>query len=375
MTANLATIKPIHVGFTNCFPIDTGDGIALVDTGLDTDENWERLDRGVKELGYTWQDVRWVLLTHAHTDHAGLVPRVRDVADVEVLIHEDEAFLLREETGHRQVNRENYRHLGEEHGLPESLLALLPKLLTLHVTRRTAQDFPLFEKAPNYTLRNEVFHRLRDEFDPLLGTDTGHTLPPTSVRAAVRTLQQRPIEPDRTFADDEQITLGNLRVQAIGTPGHTPGHACFYDGEAGVIFTGDHILKRITPNPLLYFLNDEYEQRTKSLPNYIRSLMRVRNLQARRVLGAHEGEMNNLEYAADRILLHHERRARTVMGAVRHGRTTSFEVMPVLFPTLRLSGLFLGLDETIGHMDLLEEQGQVRQEMQEGQRRYLPMEE
>ena len=188
-------------------------------------------------------------------------------------------------------------------------------------------------------------------------------------------MHQRPIEPDRTFADDEQITLGNLRVQAIGTPGHTPGHACFYDADAGVIFTGDHILKRITPNPLLYFLNDQYEQRTKSLPNYIRSLMRVRNLQARRVLGAHEGEMNNLEYAADRILLHHERRARTVMGAVRHGRTTSFEVMPVLFPTLRLSGLFLGLDETIGHMDLLEEQGQVRQEMQEGQRRYLPMEE
>ena len=176
--------------------------------------------------------------------------------------------------------------------------------------------------------------------------------------------------PDATFADSETIPLGSLRLRAIHTPGHTPGHACFYHEESGVLFTGDHILKRITPNPGLYFMENRYEKRSRSLPDFLRSMAKLQGIAARRVLGAHEGEMGDLRAAIDRLIRHHERRAGTVLRAIDHGRTTGFELLPLLFPNLRVTGLHPALSETIGHLDLLEERGAALPARENGLLRY-----
>ncbi len=42
-----------------------------------------------------------------------------------------------------------------------------------------------------------------------------------------------------TFKDQENIDLGNITVQVIHIPGHTPGSACFFIPELGYLFTGD----------------------------------------------------------------------------------------------------------------------------------------
>jgi len=48
--------------------LDTGDGLLLIDPSYDT---WqELLISQIKELGYEASDVRWVLITHCHVDHA-----------------------------------------------------------------------------------------------------------------------------------------------------------------------------------------------------------------------------------------------------------------------------------------------------------------
>ena len=54
--------------------------------------------------------------------------------------------------------------------------------------------------------------------------------------------------PDRVLVDDERIALTGRGLRVVYTPGHTPGHVCFYLDDADVMFTGDHVLKKTTPH-------------------------------------------------------------------------------------------------------------------------------
>jgi glyoxylase-like metal-dependent hydrolase (beta-lactamase superfamily II) len=39
--------------------------------------------------------------------------------------------------------------------------------------------------------------------------------------------------------DGDELAVGTLRFQVLHTPGHTPGHVCFYEAQAGVLLDGD----------------------------------------------------------------------------------------------------------------------------------------
>ncbi|MBN1656828.1 MAG: MBL fold metallo-hydrolase, partial [Anaerolineae bacterium] len=41
--------------------------------------------------------------------------------------------------------------------------------------------------------------------------------------------------PDVLLADGDVLEVGNLRFQVLHTPGHSPGHVCFYEAGAGVV--------------------------------------------------------------------------------------------------------------------------------------------
>lgn len=50
--------------------------------------------------------------------------------------------------------------------------------------------------------------------------------------------------PDRELQDGDEIEVGTLRFQVLHTPGHTPGHVCFYEADEGVLFDGDVLFRR-----------------------------------------------------------------------------------------------------------------------------------
>ena len=49
--------------------------------------------------------------------------------------------------------------------------------------------------------------------------------------------------PRTVFSDGSRFDLGNRRLSVIHTPGHSPGHCCFYDAERGYLFSGDLIYR------------------------------------------------------------------------------------------------------------------------------------
>lgn len=48
-------------------------------------------------------------------------------------------------------------------------------------------------------------------------------------------------DPKRTLRDGEKIDLGNRSLTVIHTPGHSPGHCCFYEPDRKYLFSGDLI--------------------------------------------------------------------------------------------------------------------------------------
>src|SRR5690625_7938194 len=54
--------------------------------------------------------------------------------------------------------------------------------------------------------------------------------------------------PDRELQDGTVIDLPGRDLRAVWTPGHSPGHLCLHLADGDVLFTGDHVLPRITPH-------------------------------------------------------------------------------------------------------------------------------
>lgn len=51
-------------------------------------------------------------------------------------------------------------------------------------------------------------------------------------------------QPDLKLQDGDVLEIGRLRFQVLHTPGHTPGHVCFYEPDQGVLFDGDVLFHR-----------------------------------------------------------------------------------------------------------------------------------
>ncbi|KAK3281461.1 hypothetical protein CYMTET_10754 [Cymbomonas tetramitiformis] len=53
---------------------------------------------------------------------------------------------------------------------------------------------------------------------------------------------QPPVEPDHYVEDGQTLEVGELHFEVITTPGHSPGHICFYERRHGILFGGDLII-------------------------------------------------------------------------------------------------------------------------------------
>ena len=83
--------------------------------------------------------------------------------------------------------------------------------------------------------------------------------------------------PTRIFHDGDQIDLGNRTLKAIHTPGHSPGHCCFYEQDRGWLYSGDLIYKGC--------LDAFYP--TTDPTQFMRSVERIRKLDIQKVLPGH----------------------------------------------------------------------------------------
>lgn len=69
----------------NCYLIEDGDALTLVDAGLPG--AWTELGHAVRHLGRAPEDIQALVLTHAHFDHIGLARRLVKYLELPVYAH------------------------------------------------------------------------------------------------------------------------------------------------------------------------------------------------------------------------------------------------------------------------------------------------
>lgn len=75
--------------------------------------------------------------------------------------------------------------------------------------------------------------------------------------------------PTRVLQDHDIIDLGGQQVEVLHTPGHAPGHMCFWERDKGYLFTGDLVYKDIL---LAYYPStdpESYLASCKRLPLFL----------------------------------------------------------------------------------------------------------
>ena len=78
----------------NAYVIKTDEGSILVDTGWNTKQAYEALISQLAEIDLTPADLKYVVITHFHPDHSGLVNQISKESDAVFIQHTFEHELL-----------------------------------------------------------------------------------------------------------------------------------------------------------------------------------------------------------------------------------------------------------------------------------------
>jgi len=305
------------LGWVLPYLIRGDDGYTLVDCGWNTPEAFAALDDELHDAGITFNDLSRLLVTHVHPDHYGLAGRIKEVCGARVIIHQRE----------RDFIRSRYRQ-------PEQLLERMSGWLREH-------------GVPP------------DELDDLQSA----AMP---VRGFVV-----PAEPDDVLWGGETIDLGLYKFEVYWTPGHSPGHICFFDRTQRIILTGDHVLPTITPN-----VSFHPQQMGNPLGDYLASLQRLEPLEVDDVFPAHEHVFKDLQGRLREIAVHHDDRMGEMLRIIGDGRATGYEVAS---QTAWATGTFqsfsswmrrAAISETLAHLEFAVQEGLLRQVREDGLIKY-----
>jgi glyoxylase-like metal-dependent hydrolase (beta-lactamase superfamily II) len=279
--------------WVNAYVIRTATGTTLIDCGVDWEPGLTRLLDGLAVLEIEPGSIRTIVVSHLHPDHVGMAPRV---------------------------------------------VALTGATLTMH--RKAIEHHLSYNDTPG-------LQRWLDEFGRLHGV-------PTDQLAAFAALD-RPAwmpfigPPDTVVEDGDRIDLGDGRhLEVLHTPGHEHSHICLVDSRTGILFSGDHILPRITP----VIMWDQTELDVLGL--YLESVHRLTGDKFGLTYPAHGSIVERGSQRAEQIELHHERRLQGMLELVRLGPATGWGVMLESFrPHLNPMEQRLALRETVSHLEHL----------------------
>nr|WP_055505279.1 MBL fold metallo-hydrolase [Nonomuraea pusilla] len=302
-------INPLR--YVLVYVLELTDGVAIVDAGWNTDEAYDALVAGLRVAGYEITDVKGVLVTHIHPDHYGLAGRVREASGAWIALHPADAALVGERYDDAAI---------------DSLVARERELL-------------LRSGVPRATL------------DELAGASM-------AIRHMVAVAK-----PDRLVEDGEALGLPGWDLRALWTPGHSPGHLCFVSPSRRLLFSGDHVLARITPIVAVH-----PQSGPNPLADYLDALAAVRGLDVDEVLPAHEYRFLELAERVDHVMAHHDERLAEIEAVVAAGpgvtcwavatRLTWSRPWETIAPFMRRAAT----NETLAHLVWLEARGRVRRE-------------
>ncbi len=212
-------VHRIEDAFTNWYLIEADDGITIVDCGIPA--SWDSLQAA---LGGRLDDVRAIVLTHAHFDHVGFAERARTELGIPVYVHTDDVPLTQHPWRYDHERRRTRYLLTQPRALPIVATFLRHRAFwprpVREVTRYENGSLPVPGRpavvpTPGHTLGHCALH-LQDR-DAVLAGDaivmldpyTGRTGPRLVARAAT-------VDSERNLASLDALAATGARVVLTG---------------------------------------------------------------------------------------------------------------------------------------------------------------
>jgi len=296
---------PFKIGPVNSYVVDR-DPLTLVDCGPQTEDAWDDLVAGLAGLGRWPEEIGRLIITHGHVDHWGLAARIVARSGAEVLAHARLAAWMADFASEWQRRLAYLTLLCTEMGVPAGEMVAM---------NRGVKGLGRFAAAVPAT-------RLLDAGD--------------------------------------ELTLAGHAWTVHYTPGHATGHLALHQPETRSLIAGDHLLAEVSSNPVLEAPARGERDRPRMLPLYVESLARVAALTVLWVFPGHGRPFQGHRRLIKRRLELHEGRAARLLALLQEAPADCYTLSRRLFPALEGVDLFLGFSETLGHLDLLEDRGQVR---------------
>jgi len=99
----------------------------------------------------------------------------------------------------------------------------------------------------------------------------------------------------RTVREGDTIEFADRSWTVLHRPGHTPSDTIFHDAQRAELIAGDHLIKRISSNPLISrpLGGGDATERPQALVIYMQSLAQTREMELTRVLAGHGEEYHD----------------------------------------------------------------------------------
>ena len=306
----LAVPTPFLVGRVNLY-LFAGPPLTIVDTGPNSGTTLDTLERALAELSLTVDDIKRVVLTHQHVDHIGLAAIIANRGNAEVLMPSLLENYLADWAASAELDDEMAAAAMTRHGLPKSIG---------DAVKQVARAYRAFGDSVDAT---------------------------------------------GTFADGDTLEIGDMTFTAHWRPGHSPTDTILVRDD-GLTLAGDHLLPEISSNPVLSRdfitpgLSDQLV-RYKSLPAYVASLAATREMSLTTVLPGHGDPFTGHVGLIDERMAMHKRRSVKMLEALTPGPANALEIARAIWGDIAQAQPFLTFSEVLGHMDVLIEEGQVKE--------------
>jgi glyoxylase-like metal-dependent hydrolase (beta-lactamase superfamily II) len=304
-------------GPVNVYAIEeAGGGFALFDAGLGSAEAESALEAGLRAAGRRFSEMTRVILSHGHVDHYGGARTALEKAGHPVSVFAHPADIPKvSEAGPRWKDlAPAYGAFFLGHGVPAEVLAILAS-----------------ESAGGFNL-------------------------------ARRLAEVRPV------AEGEMLSFRYFRAEILHMPGHTPGLLCLWDREHRIFFSDDHLLEKVSPNPLVDLRAGE---KWRPLVSYLESAGRMRALDVELVLPGHGPPFRDHRRVIDGLRHFYGKRQAKIRSLLAEAPRTAYEVTRALFPWAKPADLFLTFSEAMANLEVLESRGEVGRQGGEATRFHL----
>jgi glyoxylase-like metal-dependent hydrolase (beta-lactamase superfamily II) len=301
---------PFAVGRVNAYLIED-EPLTLVDSGPNSGRALDELHHQLAEHGHSIDDIELIVLTHQHMDHLGLVDIIASHSGAEVAAIDKLSGFVEDFSAAAARDDEFATAVMLRNGISEDVVQAL---------RQVSSAFRAWGGKAKVT---------------------------------------------RPLTDGEVLEFGNRELRVLHRPGHSPSDTIFWDEQRRILIAADHLIKHISSNPLISRpLGDgdvTPRERPQALVTYLESLRKTREMPAEIVLSGHGEPITNHVALIDERFEMHRRRAEKIYGLIAEQPRTGYELAQALFGDIAVTQAYLTLSEVLGHVDLLLNEGRVRE--------------